>query len=273
MTSYFAWTGMAPVVKRTIVFNQIGSLHAQDPVQVCGVQVASVHAVTITDSCVYVEIASPRKLDIHSDYRIEVGVKGIMGDRFINLDPGREKMPLVDAKEMLKGTFLTGPSEALGLLNKLKETIDWLQEVILQLKQGGNGKKSLIQQFKTVMGSLDSASVSIVKIAADLDAKITLGADSLASVLEQTAELSSRLRRQVPGYIDTLDIMLSRVDELAVKLDRIVRNSGTLVDKLQDKDNILWSASIEDMRMQVIELQRIIGDIRTDGLKLPVKPR
>jgi phospholipid/cholesterol/gamma-HCH transport system substrate-binding protein len=274
--TYLIWKTQRPVEKRVISFTPINSLsflNVQDPVRVRGLESGAVSRVFNKDQKVFVEIEATKPLEIHSGYKIIVTVKGILGDRYIEIDPGDPEKEIVSKDEVLEGQIMIGPAEAVAGVEKLCEAVDKFSRLTMEFKNGTENMPSFVNRFKNVTLAFDSISGSVLEVAERIDSDLGKSLDSLGNLLSETSELSKKLSGTVPQKLDELDRIVVKAGEFAVKIDTLINQAEKLTEKLNSPELKELEVFITESRKNLNSLRKAIIEIRDDGLRLPVRVR
>lgn len=271
--SYFAWIAFSPKDIRTVVFEEVGSLTIQDPVCINGVEVGMVRDMKPKDNKIFVQIEAKDSFAIRTSSEIRLVVKGIMGDRYIEISSGNLNDPLIEQDRILAGEFVMGPSEALAYLDILRETITEIKDIIGLMRNGAPAQPSFVERFGEVAASIDSLAESIVTVFTEIDRSVTPGLNSAAALLRKSATLTSQLSSTVPEMITTVDSLVIKTGEIIPKLDSFVVKSQNVAAKLDSDNKLLWGNQLEDIQVKLKTVKQSIRDLRVEGLDLYVKPR
>ncbi|MFP4014977.1 MAG: MlaD family protein [Chitinispirillaceae bacterium] len=270
---YFAWIAFSPKDIRTVVFEEVGSLTIQDPVCMNGVEVGMVRDMKHKDNKIHVQIESKDHFAIRTSSKIRLVVKGIMGDRYIEISSGDLNDPLIDKNRVLNGVFVMGPSEVLAYIDILKETITDIKDVIGLMRHGEEAQPSFVERFGEVVISLDSLSGSIMTVFTEIDRSITPGLDSAAVLLKKSAFFTSKLSQTVPQMISTVDSLIIKTGEIIPQVDTLLAKSQNIAAKLDSDNKLLWGNQLEDVQIKLESVKQSIHDLRSYGLDLYVKPK
>ena len=275
-TVYLAVQVLAPVHHRTIIFeavNTLSFLHLEDPVRVRGLQVGAVRSISGRDGKTYVEVETRSELPIREGYRIMAEDKGFMGDRYVAISPGDPGRPLLDKKEVLKGSYLLGPTEAIASIGRLSKLVDSVSRMVRVLRQGSAANPSFIARFNGCMRSLDSITGSLKGVLIRTNRGIERNADSLAEFVGRISALSDSLGSTVPGAVASLESVIAKMGKLLADVDSLSRSSGDLVDRLHSKEALALDEKCRTLRDQLQALREAVTDLHEYGLRLPVRIR
>ncbi|MFP4163990.1 MAG: MlaD family protein [Chitinispirillaceae bacterium] len=272
-TSYFLWLKYEPKDIRTVVFDNVGNLAIEDPVCINGVLMGHVRSMKHKDNKVYVKLESRDSFPIRTSSDIRLVVKGIMGDRFIEITSGDIGDPLVDENKILTGEFVMGPSEVLAYLDILRKTVTDLKDLMVLLHKGSGTQASLVEQFGHVTVSLDSLAESVVEVFTEIDQSINPSLDSAAVLIKKSTAFTSDLSKTVPQMVFMVDSLLIKTGKIIPVMDTFVTKSQKVASKF-DKDNrVLWGNHLNEIRTQLISVNKAISELRAYGTDLHVKPK
>ncbi len=290
VTSYFTWISFLPVEIRTVSFDQVGSLSIQDPVRFQGSMVGFVRNMKIvevpdsqntindqkqkaTKYKVYVEIESPKPIPIRTSSKVELVVKGIMGERYIEISPGNETDPIVNKSSIIEGKFILGPSEALAYLDLLESTLLKIKDVIVLMHKGSQTQASFVFQFEEVTNSLDSIAGTLQSVFLELDRGLAPGLDSASALLEKTIDFTSSVSSTLPQLTASVDTLLLKTGKLIPQVEKFVNEAQKVTESLGEDNKLLWGDNLEKIQLQLKSVREAVETIRHDGLELPVKAK
>jgi hypothetical protein len=263
-----------PVYHRTIVFDEVNTLnflHIEDPVRVRGIEAGKVQSISWKENKTIVVIETDKQLSLYKDYRIYAEDKGLMGDRYVSINPGHESMTLVDPKTLLEGIFLIGPTEAIARLNKLTALVDSTTALLALLRHGSSSKQSLPDRFNDVIRCFDSVALSLTRILIKTDLAVSKQADTVSVWLEKTARLSEELSVSIPERIVDAQTIIGKIEKVLIAADSLVASSGALVDRVGQMDSITLLDDFNRLKAQLVSLRNGLNELRNQGLLLPIR--
>jgi len=271
--SFLIWKTVLPLHSYLIEFSPINSIsfvNFQDPVYVKGVEVGRVRSVVNANEKVYTTIETKEKLSIYNDYMISVIPKGIMGDRYLEIEPGTSASGLL-SKDTLQGTFFIGPAEAIGYVDILRSKINQLSELMERLKNGTIENKSLIISFWQSMETFDSLSSSISVITGTLQNVAEQKLDSIVGFFKESADATMKVSELLPSFLQKVEILIVHSNQLVNQLKSISDRSIGAADKLQNPDLIIWSEKLKILQNELKKAVQVIDELEVEGLKVPIR--
>jgi len=268
---YLIWLDRNPPNTLTLRFPQVGSLAVEDPVRMEGTQVGQISGFD-HDSLgrVIVYVQSPKPIPVRVSSRVAVKVKGVMGERFIEIGIGGPGDPLADAKQIIDGEFEMGPSEAIAYMDLLAAKITELKDIMGRLRYGENGNRSFVQAFNDVANTVDTLVYTVLTELGGMEESLGSGLDSLADFIEQTAELASKISTTAPKLINDLNTVIAKVDAAVPKIEKFIAKTNAVADSI-DNSKILWGDHVEKLQKQLAEIKKAADDLREEGLPLTIK--
>ncbi len=267
---------LAPSINATIRFNDVrtvGFLNKQDPVRVKGAEVGTVTNIDRDGTTAIVTIKITKPVQLYDDYSITAFLKGLMGERFVSIDPGTSTHVPVNFSTELSGTFLAGPSEVLAYVTMLMDVLKDLNSLVVRLRDGDSVSQSFVKQFHDISAKADTLSLSINNTVLSLDNIIDKNRDTIRLFLDTTMKLADTLSVELPLLIEKINKTVTVTNDFISKIDLFVNKTDTIVTSLNSPDNILWKDDLKKLQADLAEMRRVLNDIQTDGLKLPLRIR
>ena len=250
-----------------VIFEDVGGLKAGDPVTVSGVTKGKVAEVDLERTGVMAELVIEADAFLHSDARFIVKNYGLMGERFVYIEPGKSGEPL-DLSKMQKGETDPGTAELIGLFG---QTIEDVRDILGDIKSTVASEKNL-KNLVNLASSLNDLSIKLNDFFLDNRGSIK---NTFTNIEDATEKLSA--------IIDTTSIKFdSTVDNFAsasMALNRLVDSigvitstiSGFLRDIEEGKGTLGLLSSDEtmyqDLKKTIRSVEAIIDDIRRNPKK------
>jgi len=272
--SYLIWKTALPVYSYVIGFppiNSISFLNIQDPVYIRGVESGQIRSVVKADQKVYATIETRSKLCFYNDYSISVIPKGIMGDRYLEIEPGTLASGLLLSADTLKGTFCIGPAEAISYVSKLRSKIDQLSELIEKLKNGTIENKSLITNFWQGLETFDSLSISISSITETLQKDAEQKLDSIIGFLKLSSDVTMKISEILPSFLIKVENLIVQSNQLLNQLKSISERSSLATEQLKTPDLLIWSQKLKTLQNELKKAAQTIDELEVEGLKVPIR--
>ena len=251
----------------SVLFNEVGSLAKGDPVMVSGIKMGKVQDLALTDQGVKVDLTLSDNVILKEDATITVKNIGLMGERFLAVNPGKSPNRL-DLTVPVKGSYDTGIPEVMGMMG---EMIAELRNLVYSIKNS-IASDSNMNKFTQMISNFEQLSLSLTDYVKRNNNK-----------LDQTAEnflrASSELRRLATANADKVDSAMMRVDNSTKKIEsmtddfqKVAQTAREFADKLDQGDGTLQMMVndrrlYDDLRRTADNIDALISDIRTNPKK------
>jgi len=271
--SYIAYLGKSPMEIRTLRFNQVGSLAVEDAVRMNGTLVGSVREFVIDDdNRVLVHIHSRKPIPIRTSSRASVKVRGVMGERFVEISQGDLSDPLIPKEQIVDGIFELGPSEAIAYIDLLEEKIIQLKNIMVLFAKGDETKRSFVDGFNDVVILIDSLVHTLNTGLVNIETGLSKGLEQAADLAVKTIEFTAAVSAKAPEVIEDIDTLLVKIDNLMPKVENFLKQVETITASI-DSNKYLWGDGVEldKIKTFLAELREFTNSMREDGLPLPIK--
>jgi phospholipid/cholesterol/gamma-HCH transport system substrate-binding protein len=285
-------------------FDTVAGLPPQGAVRIAGVKVGDVRTITLENGKARVSIGLGKEVPLYGDAMVSLGSIGILGEKFIDLDPGHSA----------KGPFPQGvplPSKPGLSLDALMETLSDIGKNVKGVTQamnesigGEQGRQKideivdnlrvLTAEFRTMAqenhGAINNTIANVEATTSELRDKLPKLAQQFEVVAKNLNALMDENRPEIKGIIGDVRKMAQSfqgtADNMKVLTDRINRGEGTVGKLLNDEttvkkineavdnvNNLLGGLNKFDFRLDMNAAQ---WDKRKDsrvGLDLEIAPR
>jgi len=246
------------------LFPNVGALEVGDPVAVLGVAKGEVERISLYQGEVLVTFNLTSEVILKEDATFTVKNIGLMGERYIEVDPGRSKNPL-DLSQPKKGTFDSGIPEVMGMMGEMISEIRtltshlrgtfgtaWTEESIRKsienMRRLSGDLSSLLAQNKNrinqTVNDLHYASSELKKMVDDNREKLNTTFDNFASASERFENITQ--------VLDSLSFSLNILSR------RIEKGEGTLGQLINDK------TLYQDLQSTIKSVDELIQDIKAN---------
>ena len=192
------WSPFAPAgVRYQAAFDSVAGLDDKASVRIAGVVVGRVDGVGLSEGRALVTLLLERPVELRQGASARIANLGILGDKFVVLDPG----PL-DAPGLAPGAVLPGeaPVSFDDALAKLDGLAGSLQDSFSTL--GGGDQESAIGRL---LDSLEATSDQIGLLVADNRSQIS-------DTVSHFADVSATLSRELPRLAEQMERVLGEIE-------------------------------------------------------------
>ena len=250
-----------------VVFDDVGTLSIGDRVTVSGVRKGKVSDLKLTDRGVLVELQLNQDVVLKRDATFTIKNMGLMGERFIAVNPGRDSIPF-DLSQPVRGQYDTGLPEVMGLMG---EMIVDLRSLVASFRRT-IGSDSTLGKFDRTVDNLERVSTSLATYLERHESSID---QTVNNFLQASARLNSLVKSNAPKVDSSLtrfDRVSARLDTLVIQMDTLSMAAREFADKLNNPDgtvNLLLEDRrlYDDLRRTADNIDDLITDIRANPRK------
>lgn len=221
-----------------VLFDSVAGLNDKAPVRVAGVRVGTVEAIGLEGRRARVTVLLDTDLQLPAGSTARIANAGILGDKYIELEPGPAGGPPLPEGQMLEGETPVTFDQAL-------ERFDALGQSLQQITGDVSAQGDLGTTIRRLLDNLEATS-------ADIRLLVSTNRDQVGTTVDNFERISDNLARELPRLTDQLAQLLSRVDSVVAEnrddfqgsLENIRRVSGeleTTVDNLNKISNQIES--------------------------------
>ncbi|HKM16837.1 MAG: MCE family protein [Firmicutes bacterium] len=267
-------------IELVLSFENVGGLVEGAPVRYAGVNVGTVTAVQLAGSQVLVKARLDRELLIPSDSRFILAASGILGDKYIEIQPGQAQEPM-DLTVTISGV---SPVSIDNMIQEVEKGLQSLNQVIARITEVAGSEQ--LQENLAATGELLRDTVSSLKTAVDqvneVAGSVQVVVDDLAEFSRQMPELDLRSTfgdiqafSQQLASINLVD-PINEINQVAAELNALpLQEFAADVQRITQQLAGLDLAAIEsDVRqftsmLAAVEIQPLIDEILlvTDQIK------
>jgi len=290
--------------ERLTFFDQVAGLNLQSAVRIAGVKVGDVRTITLENGKARVLVGISNDVPIYADATMSLGSIGILGEKFVDLDPGHSAkgpFPLDKPVPSKAGVSLDNLMETLSEIGKnVKGVTQALNESIggeqgrQKLDEIVDNIRVLTAEFRSMAqenhGAINNTMANVEALSTDLREKLpklalqfeTVGKNLNAILEENRPELKAvvgdvrKLAQSFQGTADNLKTLTDRINKGEGTIGKLL-NDETTVKKINDAvdnvNNLLGGFGKMDFRLDMSAAQ---WDKRKDsrvGLGLEIAPR
>jgi phospholipid/cholesterol/gamma-HCH transport system substrate-binding protein len=243
------------------IFADANPIVKGNDVKASGVDVGTVKSVTLKDGVAVIEMEIDDALSpLHEDARATIKSKNLLGERFVEIDPGSADSPVlgrpavidasrtkreVDLQELLNaadtptakalGAMLTSLGE--GFHGQGKQAAAAIKALAPAMTQSGELARILDDQNQLLTALIDDAQPAATALAGDhgteLDKLVNSMTQTLSAVAAQRQAAQDTLR-QMPGTLVQARTTLARLSGVADPTTAVLRSLRPLTDDLTD---------------------------------------
>jgi phospholipid/cholesterol/gamma-HCH transport system substrate-binding protein len=241
----------------TIHFQDVTGLEKSDFVSVSGLRIGRVARLRLNGLSVLVDVKIEPGLELPVDSRAQIKSLGMVGEKFIDIMPGKSDQMLADGDE-IQGLHAGDISDLGGsmedLLKQAQQFLDELQSIIHTVFDSDTQRdlKESLYHLRNLSSGLDNNLIHMNRTLANLDSLSTNLADR---------------REKVGTSIDNFYAASNRLEDFTNKLDNSLTSMQTLLTKIENKEGALGKVIssdelYNDIRHLTAELDTLVQDLK-----------
>jgi phospholipid/cholesterol/gamma-HCH transport system substrate-binding protein len=266
--------------ERYTFFDQVAGLNLQSAVRIAGVPVGSVRTIKLENGKARVEVGISNDVPIYADATVSLGSIGILGEKFVDLDPGHSA----------KGPFPEGaplPSKGGVSLDALMETLSDIGKNVKGVTQalnesigGEQGRQKLDEIVDNIRvltaevrsmaqenhGSINRTMANVESITVELKDKLPKLAQQYESVGKNLNAILEENRPELKGVMGDIrklaQTFQGSANNIKVLTDRINNGEGTIGKLLND------DSTVKKINEAVDNLNGLLGGVNKMDFRL-----
>ena len=243
----------------TAVFPQIGGLSVGNAVFVNGVRQGKVKRIFLIDEGVEVILSISEKVKLFTDTKIIITEIGLMGERQIEIYPGKSKK-LLDNSKKVNGIYISGFHENLSQISQTINHINKLLTIFENVFQNEQESKSIDKIIKNIDKLINNINGLF-----DDNNKFIVDFNKANSVIELFDTLIVKNK-------DKINNIVSLTNEQLVEMKYLLSKFKILAEHLEDKNTDFGRfTSSDSLYKKVIHVVNNLDSLVTDMQKNPKK--
>lgn len=249
-------------------------------VRIAGVQVGHIETIAVDHDDAVLTLRIDTSVALHEDASAIVRAKSLLGEKYLQIDPGNREAPVLAAGSSIERTrvafevdqvlnalkpVLGGDESAFASLGPLAET---LNEILLDAR-GRDGEPGIVSrdEVRALLEDTLATAAAARRIAEDNEeplkqlvtrANEVLGDPHLERTLARADRISAEVEQRLPAVLDRLESTLSSVETLAEAIDEDdLERVGPI---LADAQTI--AANLKDVSAELGELSELAQTVR-----------
>ena len=233
-----------PSKKVTAVFDSVAGLDKKSVVRVAGVRVGKVLDIRLRpDGKAEVTLDIDPDVQLHRNASAHVANLGLLGEKFIEIDPGTQSEPLLlgGQQVVLRGTHPASIDDVTNQVSAIAQDVKAITASMRTVMTGPTGQQRLEEIVENVR-----------QISGEVRSLIAENRNSVNATMSDARAITATLRVEIP--------------KLASTLDRVANQLGATVgDNRQDLRGIVENMKVlsADLRTTSDNLNSITGQVRS----------
>ncbi|MBD3401327.1 MCE family protein [candidate division GN15 bacterium] len=250
-----------------VKFEDVGTLAVGDKVAVSGVHKGKVNDMTLADDGVVVNLLIYRDVELRSDATFRIRNMGVMGERYIAIDPGSADQSL-NTDQVIQGDYDIGIPEVMGMIG---EVVAELKKTLVEVRTAV-GPESTFERLNNTLANLEQITATMAGFLRENRSRLDTTAANMLQASEDIRDILESNAGRVDSTMDRFDrasvgfeSFVNNLDSLSQATRRIARaineGDGTLQAMLEDR------RLYDDLRKTADDLDDLILDIRSNPEK------
>ena len=229
-----------------LIFKNVAGLEKDAPVRIAGVTVGKVLDVKVKDRRAVVEIVFFKPIKLYANAKACIETMGLMGEKYIELDPGSPEAPELPPGSEVKNTQASASMDE--VMTSLNEFIAKFNETLLT-PDGKNRLAILLEEVTRLSESVDRA-------VNNLNSLVEENRRSIREIVKNLLALSSVLKEELPQAVDNINTLTNQLSEIALENRQDIRETIVNLKSLTEKVPQL----AEKINGLAVRLERLLNE-------------
>jgi len=261
------FTARSDTMEITVFFPMVSGLDKGDPVEVAGVVQGKVNEIKYEKGRAKLVLGLAKDTELYQNARVRISNFGMMGQKFVAVDPGTIDRPPLDTSKPLIGEYEASIAEMMSGASRTVATMETLAVRITNLISGIDSTGGGGAIGRTIQ-NMERLSNDLAELSRETKSDIQTGAKNFSAGSRELRTLMSEKGPQLRGTIDNFAASSARLDTLTMRLSEVSRSVEKLVERARDPKAGSAGALIEDRELY----ERLLATVaRTDSLIDDVK--
>jgi phospholipid/cholesterol/gamma-HCH transport system substrate-binding protein len=250
----------------SVEFDSATGLAVDVPVEIAGVEVGRVRSISLRDGKASVVLRIRPEVKIYGNAKAIIRTRGILGDKYIALNPGSPEEPPMKSGDRIAKTEPTSDMDT--LMNSLQDVAADIKALsgslgkVLGGEEGEASVRNIIQNLKEMIESLNQ---TVQKNRNNIDAIIA----NLTGFSETLKSASDVDPKDIQGIVKNLSNASAKMDEMMNGVNQIVaqinEGKGSLGKLIKEEEAIknlnATLASLRDISEKINQGKGTIGKL------------
>ncbi len=233
-------------------FDNASGLNIDVPVEIAGIEVGRVKDIGLERRKAKITMRIAPDTSIPSDSKAFIRTKGILGDKFIQIIPGKPESPPIKDGERIVDTYT--PTDIDQLINTIGEVALDIRKVSRSLGNVLGGKEGE-DKMRQILDNITTSTASLNRIIEDNEKRISSLLINFSEFSKDIKDVSNAnkeyINRIVIDIKETTTQLKEAVEAFSMIAKKIERGEGTLGKLIHD------TTTIEDLNETLASLKRV----------------
>jgi len=211
--------------KYSVIFKNVAGLEKDAPVRVAGVTVGKVVSVGVDGDKAVVKIVFLRPVKVYKNAKAFIETMGLMGEKYVELDPGHPPAPLLPPGSVIENT--TVPASMDEVMTSVNELLNKFNQSLTT----PDGKNRLA----LIMEKVSKLTEDVDKTVSQVNGILSENRNKISKILENTLALTSLLKEELPQVVDNVNTLTAQLSEMASENRDDIRQTVISLRKTLEK--------------------------------------
>jgi phospholipid/cholesterol/gamma-HCH transport system substrate-binding protein len=268
------------MVSYTVLFPNVGSLQAGDPVMANGVTKGRVAALYLRNNKVAVAVDLEKEIQLTDSCHVVVQNIGLMGERGVGIELTAGGRPLKPTQKkdttFLQGYFDTGIAEAMGMMGNVLSEVEVLMTNVTAIMNNTVGDSTFLLLFHTLVKRLDTLTVVAENLVVKNGSLVNTSIRNLTDASSQLKQLLDNNSAHLSSIMANGAALSAYSLRLASKVDTLTTSIQGVVHDIKNGQGALGMMIKDDqfsgeLRRTVADVDTLVNEVKNDALKLRIK--
>ncbi|MGM0609809.1 MAG: MlaD family protein [Thermodesulfobacteriota bacterium] len=252
-----------------VFFENISGLKKNAPVEIAGIEVGLVKDIVLDDSRARVTLAVRPDVTLHSDSVASVRTRGVLGDKYVEIEPGSGASPVLKSGERISRSESQADMDQLfQKVGKIADDIGRVAESVSNVMGGKKGE----QDLRLLVRNLKEMSVGLNRMVQNNANGVDLIVSNLkdfSSDLKDVSGTNKQALNKIIANFETasgeMKTTMTRMNSLLAKAENGKGTMGKLMSDEQMGQDLKESvASLKNVSKKIDEGKGTLGKLVND---------
>ena len=233
-------------------FDNASGLNIDVPVEIAGIEVGRVEDIGLERRKAKITMRIAPDTSIPSDSKAFIRTKGVLGDKFIQIIPGKPESPPIKDGERIVDTYT--PTDIDQLINSIGEVALDIRKVSRSLGNVLGGKEGE-DKLRQILDNITTSTASLNRIIEDNEKRISSLLINFGEFSKDIKDVSDANKEYINSIVidikETTTQLKEAVEAFSMIAKKIERGEGTLGRLIHD------TTTIEDLNQTLAHLKSI----------------
>jgi len=236
------------------IFKNAAGLEKDAPVRVAGVTVGKVTSVGVDESGrAVVEFVLTKPVELHQDAVAKIETMGLMGEKYIEIDPGSPSAPPLPPGSEIKKTVV--PASMDEVMSSMNELLEKFNQAVMT-PDGRNRLAVIMDKVATLTDSVNRAVNEIEGLVAE-------NRSTVKELLKNATALTESLREDLPQILQNVNELTNQLSEITYENRQDIRQIVVGLREASEKAPKI-AQNLEEL---TAKLQKLLNEKNTENIE------